>query len=64
MELVGITRSDGRVIDVADMSWRTDRTFRPGEPGATNENLLHLLDRDSTGTYTLVFRVVDKTARC
>ena len=62
MELVGITRSDGRVISVAGMSWRTDRTFRPGEPGATNENLLHLVDRDSTGVYTLAYRVIDRVA--
>jgi len=62
MELLSITRSDGKVIPLAGMSWRTDRTFRPGEPGATNENLLHLIDENSTGSYTLVYRVIDTLA--
>ena len=58
-ELVSITRSDGKVIPLSGMSWRSDRTFRPGEPGATNENLLHIVDENSTGEYTLVYRVID-----
>jgi VCBS repeat-containing protein len=62
LKLTRVMRSDGTDVPVGDMVWRTDRTFRPGEPGATYENILHILDRDSTGSYTLTYAVDDRIA--
>jgi hypothetical protein len=42
--------------------WRTDRTFRASDTGATREHLIHLLDKDSPGSYTFHFRVEDHVA--
>ena len=61
-ELVSVLRSDGKAIPLDGMAWRTNRTFHAGEPGATNENLIHLLDYNSTGSYTLTFAIVDHVA--
>ena len=61
-ELVSVTRSDGKVLAIGGMVWRTDRTWKAGEPGATLENLVKLLDFDSTGSYTFKYAVVDHVA--
>ena len=50
MELVRVVRSDGVELGVGDVVWRTDRTFKASETGATRENLIHLLDKNSTGS--------------
>jgi len=61
--LVGVTRSDGRVLP-PDNFWVTDRTFRGLGRPPRRENILHLADDDSTGAYTLeyVLDEVDDTA--
>jgi len=48
-----VTRSDGKVIRL-DNVWRTDRTF-PATGKPTYENILHLLDFNSTGSYTITY---------
>ena len=62
-ELRSVKRSDGKVIPLDGMAWRTNRTFKAGEPGVTYENLFHLLDYNDTGssqvTYTLNYSIVD-----
>ncbi len=60
LKLTKVMRSDGTELPLDGMVWRTNRTFKPGEPGATIENLLHLVDRNSTGSYTLSFAVDDQ----
>ena len=61
LRLLSVTRSDGKVIPIGGMVWRTDRTFPPNQPEAINENLLHLLDFNGTGSYTLTFVSDDHT---
>jgi hypothetical protein len=61
-ELVSVVRSDGKVLPLNGMVWRTNRTFKAGEPGATLENLIKLVDLDSTGSYTLSYAIVDHVA--
>jgi hypothetical protein len=53
--LVRVVRSDGTQIAVDDNIWETDRTFPEGGRRPIQEFLLHLLDRDSTGSYTLYY---------
>jgi ELWxxDGT repeat protein len=48
-----VVRSDGKVIKT-DNVWLTDRTF-PGTGRPTYENILHLVDFDSTGSYTITY---------
>ncbi|MBL9180966.1 MAG: chitobiase/beta-hexosaminidase C-terminal domain-containing protein [Verrucomicrobiaceae bacterium] len=52
-QLTGITRSDGKVILMNTNAWVTDRTFIGFGVRPVRENVLHLLDHDSTGSYTL-----------
>ncbi|MFC7338373.1 CARDB domain-containing protein [Haloferula chungangensis] len=53
--LVSCQRSDGLSIPVGTNVWTTDRSFLGLGLGAIKENLLHLVDCDSTGSYTLTF---------
>ena len=53
MQLTRIVRSDGRELPVDRTWWVTDRTFEGMGRRPTRENILHLLDDDSTGRYTL-----------
>lgn len=56
--LVRIIRSDGREIKVSDNAWTTHRTIRlVGQP-EYREHLLHILDKDSTGSYTLIYEEI------
>jgi Ca2+-binding RTX toxin-like protein len=56
-QIESVARSDGKVIK-ADNVWLTDRTFpETGRP--TYENILHLLDYDSTGSYTITYTSSD-----
>ncbi|NEQ72661.1 MAG: hypothetical protein F6K23_06010, partial [Okeania sp. SIO2C9] len=48
-----IMRSDGTEID-PDNYWRTDRTF-PATGQPIYENILHILDLDSSGNYTIIY---------
>ena len=51
-----ILRSDGREILLDENAWTTHRILRPeGEPEIP-EHHLHLIDSDSTGSYTLFYR--------
>jgi len=65
-KLVSVVRSDGKALAVdqgsGGMVWRTDRSFPQGQSGAVAENLLHLVDLDSTGSYTLRYQVQDNRA--
>ncbi len=55
--LISVQRSDGKSIRVPENAWTTKRTVHPvGEPART-ETFFHLLDSDSTGSYTLTFGV-------
>jgi len=53
--LVSAVRSDGLVIPVERNIWTTDRTFIGLGRRPIYENILHLADCDSTGTYTLTY---------
>ena len=50
-----VVRSDGAEIPVETNAWITDRTFIGMGKPPIRENILHLLDYDSTGQYTLVY---------
>ena len=53
--LTGVRRSDNVVISVNTNAWVTDRTFLGQGTRPVRENVLHLLDYNSTGTYTLLY---------
>jgi Ca2+-binding RTX toxin-like protein len=55
-----LRRSDGTLINV-DNIWRTDRTF-PATGRPKYENILHFLDYNSTGSYTISYGSDDSTA--
>ena len=61
-QLHRVVRSDGRELRVGDNVWTTDRSFPSAQAGALREHLLHLLDFDGTGSYTLFFRSEDSIA--
>ncbi len=53
--LLRVLRSDGREIPVDTNAWVTDRTFIGRTERPVRENILHLLDYDSTDSYTLIY---------
>jgi len=53
--LVSATRSDGRVLPLDFNVWQTDRTFIGNGRRPTYEQILHMADDNSTGSYTLVY---------
>jgi hypothetical protein len=53
--LLSATRSDGRVLPLDFNVWQSDRTFIGGGRQPNYEHILHIVDHDSTGTYTLVY---------
>jgi hypothetical protein len=57
--LAQIVRSDGKVLRVGDNVWQTDRTFPSSLTGAVREHVLHLLDFNGTGSYTLRYVLDD-----
>lgn len=57
-QLTGITRSDGKVILMNTNAWVTDRTFIGFGTRPIRENKLHLLDHNSTGSYTLHYAAI------
>ena len=56
--LTAVERSDGTSIPVGVNVWTTDRTFVGLGKRPKRENLLHLLDYQSTGSYTLHYVVL------
>ena len=56
--LVRVERSDGRVLPLDRNVWTTDRTFIGLGRRAIYEDVLHLVDCDSTGSYTLSYEPV------
>jgi hypothetical protein len=50
-----VLRADGSEIAFGTNAWTTDRSFRGGDLRPSVTNLVHLLDYDSAGTYTLVY---------
>ncbi|MDB5330318.1 MAG: hypothetical protein JWP03_1469, partial [Phycisphaerales bacterium] len=56
-----VVRSDGTVLPVSDMAWTTDRTIA-STGKAVVDNELHILDLNSTGSYTVFYRPVNATA--
>jgi len=61
-QLYRAVRSDGRELRVGDNVWTTDRSFPSAQTGVRREHLLHLLDFDGTGSYTLFYRFEDTNA--
>jgi hypothetical protein len=53
-QLIAIERSDGTTLPAKNF-WQTDRTFIGGGLQPILENKIHLLDHNSTGSYTFVF---------
>jgi len=53
--LTRVVRSDGREILLDDNAWTTHRTIRLVGQAPYREHLLHLFDKDSTGSYTLIY---------
>ncbi len=56
--LASIRRSDGFMVSVETNAWVTDRTFIGLGRRPALENVLHLLDHNSTGLYTLIYEVL------
>ncbi|HOK77001.1 MAG TPA: CARDB domain-containing protein, partial [Verrucomicrobiota bacterium] len=52
-QLMDILRSDGVHVAIDTNAWVTDRTFLGMGKPPKREHVLHLLDHDSTGQYTL-----------
>ncbi len=53
--LVSVERSDGSMIPLNTNVWTTDRTFIGLSRRPKRENILHLLDYNSPGAYTLTY---------
>ncbi|HEX8198944.1 MAG TPA: hypothetical protein VF590_00550, partial [Isosphaeraceae bacterium] len=56
--LVKAVRSDGQEIPRGPNLWTTDRSFVQRARRPVYEDRVHIFDRDSTGTYTLVYEAV------
>lgn len=54
-QLTGVRRSDGLAIPLDKNVWTTDRTFIGLGRRPIRENVLHLTDFNSTGSYTLTY---------
>lgn len=52
-----VLRQNGTDLGAGTNAWTTDRFFRGGELRPIRTNLLHLVDYNSGGSYTLVFGV-------
>jgi hypothetical protein len=61
LRLTGVRRSDGLVIPLDTNVWVSDRTFIGLGRQPTRENILHLVDCDSPGTYTLTYGLLAPT---
>ena len=59
--LKDVVRSDGKHLSVGNQAWRTDRIFGV-DAKVSWVSRLHILDLDSTGSYTLVYAKPDEIA--
>ncbi len=55
-ELMRVVRSDGLELPLDTDAWVTDRTFIGLGQRPVYENILHLFDNNSTGSYTLTYQ--------
>ena len=62
LKLSRVIRSDGKEIRVGDNAWQTDWVFAETNQAYHKESRLHLLDYDSTGSYTLIYVADDTVA--
>ena len=53
--LVSATRPNGTTVPMGENVWTTDRSFPSAQTSVVREKLLHLLDYNSAGSYTLRF---------
>lgn len=60
--LAEVVRSDALAIPLGTNVWTTDRTFTGLGKKPVYENFLHLVDRDSTGSYTLRYEAIPADA--
>jgi hypothetical protein len=58
--LVNVRRSDGRMLAVGTNAWTTHRTLHPTGQPAQREDFFHLLDFNSTGSYTLSYTIINQ----
>lgn len=56
--LAQVIRADSFSVGVETNAWVTDRTFLGQGKRPKLENILHLLDHDSTGQYTLIYELL------
>lgn len=54
-QLVSLTRSDGRQIEVGTNAWQTDRVFRDNDLVPLRLNRLHIFDKGGSGNYTAIY---------
>jgi hypothetical protein len=54
--LINVRRSDNTIVPVNTNAWVTDRTFYGQGTRPVRENILHLLDYNSPGAYTLTYQ--------
>jgi hypothetical protein len=59
-DLVSVRRSDGRILAVGSNAWTTHRTLHPTGQPAQREDFFHLLDFNSTGSYTLSYATINQ----
>jgi len=57
LTLVQVLRADGSEVAMSTNVWVTDRTFIGLGRRPVNEHILHLLDYDSSGVYSLIYSV-------
>lgn len=56
-ELTKVLRTDGREIRFDDNAWTTHRSIHKTGLTPYREDLLHILDRSGTGSYTLIYNM-------
>ncbi len=61
-QLHRVVRSDNQNLLVGTNVWTTDRTFPSSITGSRREHQFHLLDYNSTGSYTVFYRPIDTVA--
>ncbi|HYE31261.1 MAG TPA: CARDB domain-containing protein [Methylomirabilota bacterium] len=59
LRLYKVTRSDNKQVQLGFNAWTTSRSFPASQAGARYENLVHIVDFNSTGSYTLHYRFYD-----
>jgi len=56
--LAHVRRADNSEIALGTNAWTTDRIFRGGDLRPIRTNLVHVLDYNSSGNYTLLYEVI------